>query len=208
MHLKTFLLTLALTTPTLIHAKDTATTTTAPYFGADVSIWQPTYSGTAGSVAGINAKETTYHISCTKDAPKSLCQIDKPWTMIQAQDSWSLTGVYTAWSSGKDAVTATQDYSCTFTHWSESASCALTVKATGTLEGGKWSSDASTKVSVASDKVTTWGLLVTGGVESFTMPQATQTPGAAVGGVMGNARAVVTGMPLAGAAAVAVAAMF
>ncbi|KAJ1705231.1 hypothetical protein NYO67_12610 [Aspergillus flavus] len=181
MHLKTLLLTLALTTPTLIHAKDD-TTTTAPYFGAEVSIWQPTYSGIAGSVAGINAKETSYHISCTKDAPKSLCQIDKPWTMIQAQESWSLTGVYTAWSSGKDAVTATQDYSCTFTHWSEKASCALTVKATGTLEGGKWSSDASTK--------------------------ATQTPGAAVGGVMGNARAVVTGMPIAGAAAVAVAAMF
>ncbi|PIG88180.1 hypothetical protein AARAC_007246 [Aspergillus arachidicola] len=194
MQLKTLLLTLALTTPTLIHAKDTATTTTRPLLRAKYP------SG--------NPPTPAQRAACTKDAPKSLCQIDKPWTMIQAQDSWSLTGVYTAWSSGKDAVTATQDYSCTFTHWSESASCALTVKATGTLEGGKWSSDASTKVSVASNKVTTWGLLVTGGVESFTMPQATQTPGAAVGGVMGNARAVVTGMPLAGAAAVAVAAMF
>ncbi|KAE8141032.1 hypothetical protein BDV38DRAFT_219230 [Aspergillus pseudotamarii] len=205
MQLKTALLTLAATA--LVVAKD-ETTTTAPYFGPEVSFWQPTYSGTAGSVAGINAKETTYHISCTKDAPKSLCQIDKPWTMIQAQESWSLTGVYTAWSSEKDAVTATQDYSCTFKHWSESASCALTVKATGTWGGGSWSSSTSTKVSVASDKVTTWGLLVTGGVESFTMPQATQTPGAAAIGAPVNARAVATGLPLAGAAAVAVAAMF
>ncbi|OGM40900.1 hypothetical protein ABOM_010000 [Aspergillus bombycis] len=207
MQLKTILL--ALTSTALVLADDKATTTTtAPYFGAEVSFWQPTYSGIAGSVAGINARETTYHISCTKDAPKSLCQIDKPWTMIQAQDSWSLTGVYTAWSSEKDAVTATQDYSCTFTHWSESASCALTVQATGTWGGGSWSSSTSTKASVASDRVTTWGLLVTGGVESFTMPQATQTPGAAVVGVPVNARAVATGLPLAGAAAVAVAAMF
>lgn len=203
MHLKTLLLTL--TSTALVLADDK--TTTAPYFGPEVSFWQPTYSGTAGSVAGINARETTYHISCTKDAPKSLCQIDKPWTMIQAQESWSLAGVYTAWSSEKDAVTATQDYSCTFKHWSESVSCALTVQATGTLNGGSWSSSTSTKISVASDKVTTYGLLVTGGVESFTMPQATQTPGAAGVGVP-VARAVATGMPLAGAAAVAVAAMF
>ncbi|KNG88193.1 hypothetical protein ANOM_004240 [Aspergillus nomiae NRRL 13137] len=203
MHLKTLLL--ALTSTALVLADDKATT--APFFGAEVSIWQPTYSGIAGSVAGINARETTYHISCTKDAPKSLCQIEKPWTMIQAQESWSLTGVYTAWSSEKDAVTATQDYSCTFKHWSESASCALTMQATGTMNGGSWSSSTSTKVSVASNKVTTYGLLVTGGVESFTMPQATQTPGAAVVGVP-VARAVATGMPLAGAAAVAVAAMF
>ncbi|KAE8382254.1 hypothetical protein BDV26DRAFT_254175 [Aspergillus bertholletiae] len=173
---------------------------------------QPTYSGTAGSVAGINAKETTYHISCTKDAPKSLCQIDKPWTMIQAENSWSLTGVYTAWSSekGGNAVTATQDYSCSFKHWTESPSCSFSVMVTGTIGGGPWSSSASTHLSIPSDKVTSFGLLVTGGVESFTMPQATQTPGAAAAalGAPGKAKAVATGIPLAGAAAVAVAAMF
>ncbi|KAF7595824.1 hypothetical protein BBP40_004636 [Aspergillus hancockii] len=188
---------------------DKTTTTTVPFFEGDIQIDLPTYSGTAASVAGINAIATTYAISCEKDAPKSLCQIDKPWTMIQGEETFSLTGVYTAWSSGSNAVTVTRDTHCSFKHSSESASCSMSLTATGSWGGSSWSSSASTATSIASDKVKVAGLKVTGGLESFTNPQATETPGVAagVGGPVG-VRAVATGVPLVGAAAVAVAAMF
>jgi hypothetical protein len=199
----TVLLTLATALTGLVTADDK--TTTIGYFGGEVTLTQPTYSGTVGSVAGINAKATTYQINCSKGAPKSLCQIDKPWTMIQGEETFSLTGVYTAWSSKSDAVTATTQIACSFKHYSESASCSASIGVTGTQGGGAWSSSASTTTSIASDKVSWYGLEVTGGLESFTKPQATETPGAAGGPV--NAKAVVTGLPLAGAAAVAVAAM-
>ncbi|KAA8651247.1 hypothetical protein EYZ11_013256 [Aspergillus tanneri] len=202
----TLFLTFAAALTGLVSADDKSTT--VPYFGAVIGLTQPTYSGTVGSVAGINAKATTYHISCEKDAPKSLCQIDKPWTMIQGEETYSLTGVYTAWSSKSNAVTATHMSACSFKHFSESASCSMSVGVTGTQGGGKWSSSTSTKTSIASDKVTRYGLKVTGGLESFTKPQATESPGAAAAVGPVNAKAVVTGMPLAGAAAVAVAAMF
>ncbi|KAE8354147.1 hypothetical protein BDV28DRAFT_147390 [Aspergillus coremiiformis] len=191
MHPKILLITLTATAlPDLVTAK--ADTTTIGFFNADISITVPVYSGTAGSVAGIDATATTYHIGCRKNAPKSLCQIDRPWTMIQGEETFSLTGIYTAWSSGKNAVTAIRNYDCKFKHSTESASCAMTVQVTGTVEEDTWSSTASMNASVPSDQVTYYGLEVTGGLESFTKSQATQTPGVA---------AVVTAMPLAGAAA-------
>lgn len=185
---------------------DDASTTTAPYYGpswtsGDVDIALPTYSGTAGSVVSVNALETTYAISCLDDAQTSLCQIDDPWTMVQGISTFDLSGVYTAWD---DAVTVTVSEQCTYTNYSISASCSFSVSYSGSQSGAETSSSASTSSTFATDAYTFYGLEVTGGVDKFSEPEATETPGAApAGGVMGVARAMVTAAPMVAAGVVA-----
>ncbi|KAB8232665.1 hypothetical protein ETB97_012329 [Aspergillus alliaceus] len=202
MHPKHLLLTLA---ATLVSAKEDKTTVPG-WDATGISFSIPTYTGTAASVAGINAEETTYHISCTKGAPKEYCQIDKPWTLIQGKETFSMTGSYTVGTTETDRITATRHYDCKFKNYSESASCSFSVTVTGSVGGGPWSSSALLETSIPSSNVGFYDMVVTGGVDKFTKPEATKTPGAAAGKLV-NARAVATGVPLAGAAAVAVAAM-
>ncbi|KAJ5762266.1 uncharacterized protein N7511_005648 [Penicillium nucicola] len=51
-------------------------------------------TSTAASKAGINAKETIYHVGCVKDAPKSDCDYPTSWTIIQGAETVSVTAVY------------------------------------------------------------------------------------------------------------------
>lgn len=182
-------------------------TTTVGYFGADwTSITIPKYKSTAASVAGINAVETTYAVSCLKDAPKSDCHIDEPWTLIQGSETYSFTGVYTAWETGKDdkdkGVTVTRDIQCSFTSYSESAGCSISYQATGKVDGTSYSTGTSSSSTFKTDQVDYYQMPVTGGLSSFTAPQATETPDAAR--AVGPARALITAAPLAAAAAVAI----
>ncbi|PYH92384.1 hypothetical protein BO71DRAFT_301478, partial [Aspergillus ellipticus CBS 707.79] len=174
------LLTLLLTLTPPTHASDkSSSSTTVGILIPDWSVTIPSYASTAASVTAINALETTYLVSCLASAPTSLCHIEHPWTIIQGETTASLTGVYTAWSSGSDAVTATRDLACSFTSRTESVSCTLSYKATGTFDGSSYATSTSTKGKFATDQVEYDQLLVTGGVESFTKPQATKTPGVA-----------------------------
>ncbi|PWY69092.1 hypothetical protein BO70DRAFT_365903 [Aspergillus heteromorphus CBS 117.55] len=194
------LLTLLTTLTTL-----TTATTTSTIVGVLIPDWSvtiPSYTSTGATVVSINALETTYKVSCLSGAATSLCHIDHPWTMIQGETTASFTGVYTAWSSGSDAVTATRDWACSFTSLTESVSCSLSYQATGTYDGSTYATSTSTKAKFATDKVQYDELLVTGGVNSFTAPAATETPGVAAGGVVGPARAMVTAAVVAVAAAV------
>ncbi|KAH8431849.1 uncharacterized protein LDX57_009500 [Aspergillus melleus] len=183
-------------------------TTTIPYFAADwTSIEIPRYTSTAASVAGINAVATTYAVDCLKDAPTSDCHIDKPWTLIQGSETYSFTGVYTAWETGKgkdkdDGVTVTREMQCSFTSFSESASCSMSYEATGTMSGTAYSTGTTSSSSFSTDQVGYYAMKVTGGLSSFTAPQATETPDAAR--AAGPARALITAAPLAAAAAVAI----
>jgi hypothetical protein len=179
-----------------------STTTTVGFFGAPFDITIPLYTSTGASVAGINAVATTYAVSCLDGAPKSDCHIDHPWTIIQGPTTFSLTGVYTAWSTGKNAVTVTRSEKCSFTHYTESASCSVSYRATGTAQGTSYSTATSGASSFAAKSITYYQLPVTGGLSSFTAPQATQTPGAAAAAA-GPARALITAAPLLAAAAAA-----
>ncbi|KAL3472531.1 hypothetical protein BJX99DRAFT_235315 [Aspergillus californicus] len=187
-------------------AADDASTTTAPYYGPSWTsadeITLPTYSGTAGSVVSVNALETTYAISCLDSAETSLCKIDDAWTMVQGISSYDLSGVYTAWD---DAVTVTRSEHCTFTNYTISASCSLSVSYSGSQSGAETSYSASTSDTFATDAYTWYGLEVTGGVEKLSEPEATETPGGAApaGGIMGVARAMVTAAPMVAAGVVA-----
>jgi len=177
-------------------------TTTVGYFEPDWDITIPRYRSTAASVAGINALATTYEVSCLDGAPSTDCSIDSPWTIIQGPETLSLTGVYTAWvSGGVNGVTVTRSYDCSFTSYSVSASCSLSYQATGTTNGVSYSTSTSDSASYPTDSVSYYRLTVTGGLASFTAPAATSTPGGAI--AAGAARALITAVPLAAAAAAA-----
>ncbi|KAL4893700.1 hypothetical protein BDV59DRAFT_201476 [Aspergillus ambiguus] len=175
-----------LTLAALLSAAATAAadskTTTVPFFAPEVfTVTIPAYTSTAASVAGINAVATTYHIKCLDDAPKSHCQIATPWTMIQGDSTFSFTGVYTSGTEATDAVTATRDIDCAFTSSSLSASCSISYSATGSWDATAYStSTTSVATNIPTESVSFYGLEVTGGVDSFTAPQATKTPDAAV----------------------------
>ncbi|KAJ5578219.1 uncharacterized protein N7459_007183 [Penicillium hispanicum] len=177
------------TTLAALAAADSSTTTTIDYLVPDWDIEVPAYTSVAGSVAGINAVATTYEIKCLSGADKDACKIKTPWTLIQGPNTFSFTGVYTAWSTGANAVSVTRDIKCSYTS-TESASCSMSYKATGTVNGV--SSSTSTSSSAQSISATKYGMPITGGLKSFTAPQATQTPNAAPA-----AKPLITGAPLA-----------
>ncbi|KAJ5139322.1 uncharacterized protein N7515_004170 [Penicillium bovifimosum] len=182
------------------------TTTTIGFLGADfVDITIPSYTSIAASITGINALATTYVVKCLKDAPKSDCHIEDPWTIIQGQNTMSLTGVYTAWSTGDvNAVTATRDIQCSFTAISESVSCSISYQMTGTVNGMSTSTSTSTSTkTIPTDKITYYGLAVTGGIESFTATEATHTPS----GAAGAQKPLITAAPMGVAAALGLAAL-
>lgn len=183
------LISLLATTLAALAAADSSTTT-IPYLVPDWDIEIPAYTSVAGSVAGINAVATTYAIDCLDGAKKEDCQIKTPWTLIQGPQTFSFTGVYTAWSTGANAVYVTRDIKCSYTS-TQSASCSMSYKATGTVNGV--SSSTSTSSSAKSISATEYGMPITGGLKSFTAPQATETPGAAAA----VAKPLITAAPVA-----------
>ncbi|KAL2827938.1 hypothetical protein BDW59DRAFT_53058 [Aspergillus cavernicola] len=191
---------LGLALATLTHADD-ASTTTAPYFGAswssgDAELTIPSYTGTAASVVSVNAQETTYAINCRDGIATESCSIKDDWTMVQGISTFSISGVYTAFD-WVPPMTVTLSEACTFTNYSISASCEYSMSYSGSSDGSQSSTSASTSDTFPTDSVTMYGLEVTGGLDKFDEPAATETPGAAAGGVWGAARALVTAAPVA-----------
>lgn len=185
-------------------AADSSSTTVGIVY-PDWTILIPRYESTAASVAGINALATTYQIKCMDGADKSLCDIKTPWTIIQGPATASFTGVYTADASGKDGITVTREWKCDLKSYTESASCTVSYSASGTVDGTGYSTSTTTSnKNMPTDQLTTGGILVTGGIASFTAPQATQTPSGAAAAPF---KAMVTAAPLGAAAAIAIAGM-
>ncbi|KAJ5364504.1 uncharacterized protein N7496_010217 [Penicillium cataractarum] len=157
----------------------------------------------AASVISLNALATTYEINCLAAAPTSDCSLATPLTLIAGPNTFSFAEPFTL-SGEAYGVTVTEkgnlDMACSFTHSSESATCTVKYDLTASGAGKTTSTSSSTKTGIPTDMVQYQALTVTGGLESFNAPGATQTPTGNVAGKM----AMVTGVPL-GAAAVVVA---
>jgi hypothetical protein len=186
------------------HADDK--TTTVGYFIPNWSATLLSYGGwasTGASVAGINAAATTYNVGCLKDAPKTDCNIKNSWTIIQGPSTVSVTGVYTASTSGKETsydITVTQSYECKIRSRTESASCTMSVGMTGSVGGATIASSTSSSATYSPATSSYYELAVTAGVDKFTAPEATKTPGAAAAGPAG---ALITAAPVVAAAVAA-----
>jgi hypothetical protein len=182
------------------------TTTSVGYF---IPSWSATlleyggWTSTGASIAGINAVATTYNLGCLKDAPKTDCNIKNPWTIIQGPETVSVTGVYTASTSGKETsydVTVTQSYQCKIVSRTQSASCTMSVGMTGSVDGASYMSSTSSSATYSTATSSYYTLIVTAGVDKFTAPEATKTPGAAAAGPAG---ALITAAPVVAAAVAA-----
>lgn len=163
------------------------------------------WTSTAASVAGINADATTYHVGCVKDAPKTLCNYPTSWTIIQGPETVNFNARYIASSSGKSTsydFTITETYECSLKAWTESASCSMSVSIGGSQQGGTYasSSEATTTYTTAPQSDMYYKLTVTGGLDSFTAPEATKTADLAAGG---PARSLITAAPMVAAAVAA-----
>ncbi|KAJ5297522.1 hypothetical protein PENANT_c005G05646 [Penicillium antarcticum] len=191
----------------IANAKDSSSSTIVGYF---IPSWAPTtqlggQTSTAASLAGINAEAATYHVGCVKDAPKSDCNYPKSWTIIQGASTVSVTGEYiysTTDNSQNYDITVTQSWECSLKASTESASCTMSIGMDGSLDGGKYQSSSSTAATYTTAPIsdTYYKLTVTGGIDSYTAPEATKTPGAAAAG---PAAAFVTAGPMVAAAVVA-----
>ncbi|KAJ5431163.1 hypothetical protein N7445_008895 [Penicillium cf. griseofulvum] len=90
-------------------------------------------------------------------------------------------------------VTITETYDCSFKSWSESVSCTMSVSMGGIIGGGTTASSSTSKATPSVATSSYWKLDVTGAVDSFTAPAATETPGAAAAGPAG---ALITAAPI------------
>ncbi|KXG47758.1 uncharacterized protein PGRI_016280 [Penicillium griseofulvum] len=182
-----------------VQAKGDSSSTTVGIFSPewDNKLWGAT--SYAASVAGINAKATTYHVACLDGAAKSDCNIATPWTITQGPETVNLAAQYIATKSGTDGydVTITETYDCSFKSWSESVSCTMSVSMGGVVRGGTTASSSTSQASPSMATSSYWRLDVTGAVDSFTAPAATETPGVAAAGPAG---ALITAAPMVAAA--------
>jgi hypothetical protein len=189
---------------TALVAADSSSTTKGIVY-PDWSVTIPRYESTAASVAGINALATTYEVKCLDGANTLSCNIKTPWTIIQGPATASFTGVYTADVTGKNGVTVTREWKCELKSYTESASCTMSYRASGTVDGTGYStSTSSSNKNMPTNQLTSAGILVTGGIASFTASQATQTPS---GAAAAPVRAMVTAAPFGAAAVIAIAGM-
>lgn len=208
MHLTTTTI-LSLLLPTLALSATTTTSTPSStiisHFAARYSLTSiPIYTSTsyAASVISLNAVATTYQINCLPSAPTSDCSLASPLTLIAGPNTFSFAEPFTATVevAGVTVIEkGTEDLACSFTHSSESATCTVKLTVTASGAGKTTTTSLSTKAGIPTESVGYQTLTVTGGLESFTAPAATETPNVGVAG-----RAMVTGVPL-GAAVVAVA---
>ncbi|KAL4862055.1 hypothetical protein BDV12DRAFT_179325 [Aspergillus spectabilis] len=180
--------------------------TTIGLFNANVddvsSMAIPSYTSIAGSIVSVNAYETTIAVSCLDGAATESCSIKDPWTIVQAISTFSLSAVYTAFD-WNPPVTATLDYDCTYQDYTVSGSCRYSMTYSGSSDGTEMTSSFSTEISsIPTDSVTYVALDVTGGLDKFDEPEATETPGAAAA-FAGPMQAVITAAPVLVAGVVA-----
>ncbi|KAJ5143863.1 uncharacterized protein N7515_002650 [Penicillium bovifimosum] len=203
----------ASTLTALAAAADPATTTIS-YFGigqeggANIAA----YTSTAARVVGIDKYATTYEITCQTDAEK--CALPAPATIIQGENTFSVS-LAVAVTSGGAVARVTAMESCSFKHFSESASCSWTMAYTGSYDGTTETTHSSGTTSFRESEVTYLPLAVTDGVYAFTADATastapvtitpTMTPASSEGGA-GVARPLITAAPI-GAAVAALAAM-
>ncbi|CAG7933490.1 unnamed protein product [Penicillium olsonii] len=181
---------------------DDASTRTTGYFSPDWNNanFPGAWLSTAASIAGINADAITYQVNCQKGAPKSDCDIQS-MTIIQGAKTVNFDATYIATSTGDNGydMTVTESYDCSLKASTESASCTMSVSMGGSANGGKtsYSSSATTTYTTAPITDRYYELRITGGLDTLTSPQATETPDAAAAGPAG---AMITAGPVVMAA--------
>lgn len=197
-----------------------ASTTTVSYLGAsatgDVDLSK--YTSVAAEVIAVDSTATTYDIRCQSGVASSLCAIDSktPWRIIQGPATYSFSA-YEAISTEGGTADVFATVACSFTHYSESVTCAQSFSMDISVEG--YSTATSTylpRETIASDEVSYHVLTVTAGVEAL-KSYATATSPVTVDGTKttvagakstGAAQPMITAAPMAFAAvAVAAAAM-
>jgi hypothetical protein len=196
--------------PALAALAAAESTTVIEYFAATktvpgISVSYASYSSIAGTVLGTNAAGTTYEIACMSGALKSDCSIDKPFTMFAGPDTLSYSKTLTAEIQGYTGIIG-EDVQCSFTHSTESAICTFNMDVTFSVDDLTTSTMTTTTISypeksVVYDKLTVVATATGASVASGTGASSTD---AAAG--LHNVRA--TSVPLAAAAAIAIAALF
>ncbi|PYI00831.1 hypothetical protein BO78DRAFT_288166, partial [Aspergillus sclerotiicarbonarius CBS 121057] len=162
------------------------------------------WTSTGASVAGINAIKTTFEVGCLKDAPKTDCDMKHSYTVIQGPETVSVSQIYTASTSDASTsyeLTVTESYECSLKSYTESASCTMSIGMTGSADGATVASSTSAKSTYKTATSSYYSLVVTAGLNSFTAPAATETPGAAA--AAGPVGALITAAPVVAAAVVA-----
>ncbi|KAJ5885027.1 hypothetical protein N7495_009537 [Penicillium taxi] len=193
---------LAAALATLVKADDKSSTEIVGYFSPSWDVGMLEYGGwtsTAASLASLNTKAATYHVGCSKDAPKTDCNMKNSYTIIQGPETVNVDMIYTASTSNKESsydLTVTESWDCSMKQSTLSLKCTMSIGVTGTQDGASYVSSTSTKkdyptVTVATDY---YQLTVTAGLAS-----ATQTAGAAAG----PAAALITAAPIFAAAVAA-----
>jgi hypothetical protein len=148
-------------------------------------------AGIAGSIVSVNAISTIIAIQCTSS--NTDCPITSPWTITQGPSTFSMSVAFSTLSEGVE-VELTIDENCKITSSTAGASCTNSVGFELSLDGSKTSTNTIEKPTFTAGDLSYQKLLITAGVEKFSQPQATETPGAAPRiGVKGAAMAMVAG---------------
>ncbi|KAJ6011427.1 hypothetical protein N7451_002839 [Penicillium sp. IBT 35674x] len=188
-----------------------ASTTTVSYLGAsatgDVDLSK--YTSVAAEVIAVDATATTYDIRCQSGVAKSLCAIDNktPFRLVQGPTTYSFSAYEAVTTQGGTAdIFAT--VACSFTHVSESVSCAQSISMDISADG--YSTATSTYIpsqTIEADQVSYHVLTVTAGVEAL-KAYATATSPVTVNAAesAGAAQPMITAAPMAFAAVAAAAA--
>jgi hypothetical protein len=159
----------------LVTAQD-ASTTVIQVIAAGTT--QPPTLGVAGSIVGVNAVATTIAIVCTSS--NTDCPVVNPWTVTQGPSTFSMSAAWSTYSEGLE-VGLTIDENCKITSSTAGATCTNSIGVEASYEGQSSSTNSIEKPTFAADEITYQTLLITGGVEKFSQPSATQTPVGAAG---------------------------
>jgi hypothetical protein len=156
---------------------------------------QPPTAGVAGSIVGVNAVATTIAVACTSSNVD--CPVVNPWTVTQGASTFSMSAAWSTYSAGIE-VGFTIDENCKITSSTAGATCTASIGLEASYGGESSSTNTIEKPTFAADEITYQTLLITGGVEKFSQPSATQTPVGAAGrigiGMEGAAIAMVAGI--------------
>jgi hypothetical protein len=187
-----------------------AESTVIEYFAATktvpgLSVSYSSYSSIAGTVLGTNAAGTTYKIACMSGAPKSDCSIDQPFTMFAGPDTLSYSKTLTAEIEGYTGIVG-EDVQCSFTHSTESAVCTFNMDVTVSVDGITTSTMTTTTISYPEKSVVYDKLTVVGTATGVSVASGTGASSTDAAAGLHNVQA--TAVPLAAAAAIAVAALF
>lgn len=183
-----------------------ASTTTVSYLGAsatgDVDLSK--YTSIAAEVIAVDSTATTYDIRCQSGVATSLCAIDSktPWRMIQGPATYSFSA-YEAISTEGGTADVFATVACSFTHYSESVTCAQSYSLYISAEGYSTATSAyAPHQTIASDEISYHVLTVTAGVEAL-KSYATATSPVTVDGTKSTAdgtQSTVAGATSTGAA--------